>query len=145
MMVSFGAKSPITQGDCPAGGDYNAWCDCMWPAGDANNAKCKSMPLSIATPAPWTIVGASVRGIPHVSGLAPDVSGLLPGGSTGGSDTPPPKATTEEPGIFGIPTTVAVVGALVLVGGVAAFVLTKPKPRRTSLGRFTRTRRTRRS
>lgn len=89
--ASFGARSYTTpQKDCWVSdfdgkpGGWEAYCDCMFPASDPNRAKCRKHPC--ANPfdpnpdcigpsvdprwlsAPWTEIGAGIRGIPKEGG-----------------------------------------------------------------------------
>ena len=88
---AFGARSYTTpQVECSVG-DFDGkptgwqdWCNCMFPAGDPNRAKCRKRPCAnpfdsdpdcvfgVANPAlswaPWTEVGAGIRGIPKEGG-----------------------------------------------------------------------------
>lgn len=152
MIVSSGFGSTgVTGADCPAGGDWSAWCDCSFPAGvdPTNNGKCKQWRPG----APWTVVGAMLRGIPQLStggGVAAGAGGILStitslfsgGGSTPGA----PVSASVDNGIFGIPKTVALVGGGVLVLGAGAFILSQRKKAnsRRSMAGTTRRRKTRR-
>lgn len=145
MILNFGATG-VTGADCPAAGDWSAWCDCAFPASPTDpltNGKCKSWRPG----APWTLVGATLRGIPHLGtevlpaeagGLVTTIMSLFGGG------TPPPAAApvVVDDGIFGVPKMVALVGGSVLVLGTAAFLATRKKGRR-SMAAYRR-RRTRR-
>lgn len=143
MIVNFGATG-ITGANCPAGGDWNAWCDCAFPAGvdPANNGKCKSWRPG----APWTVVGAMLRGIPQTGTGAPAAAGgildtlvsLVTGG--GAAQQSAPVAAPVDDGIFGVPKTVALVGGGVLVLGAAAFVLSRRKAPGVARRRSTRRR-----
>lgn len=88
---AFGAKSYTTpQVECSVG-DFDGkptgwqdWCNCMFPAGDPNRAKCRKRPCAnpldsdpdcvfgVVNPAlswaPWTDPGAGIRGIPKEGG-----------------------------------------------------------------------------
>lgn len=81
----FGSHSYNPAGrDCPADGDWNTWCDCMF-AGDGNlNNSCKRS-YEFTTPgtwfAPWTDAGSAARGIPKEGGTG--VAGSIFG--TGGA------------------------------------------------------------
>lgn len=57
----FGTASMTQEGvDCPASGSWEAWCDCVFKGDNTNLAKCKGWAIA----APWTDVGAGLRGIP---------------------------------------------------------------------------------
>lgn len=72
----LGSASFVDGRDCPASGDWNTYCDCMFPAG-AEREQCKQKYCAIFNPvspgycradprlmaAPWTEVGAGARGI----------------------------------------------------------------------------------
>ena len=135
---SFGAISPITQGNCDATGSWENWCDCMWPAvADAStNSKCRSKPWWVAGVPPWTVIGAAARGIPGpnlwqaAQQVATDIGSQLPPPSSGPVATPTSGEVEEvgpsepkPPGILGVPGQAAMVGGLILVGGVVAFYL----------------------
>lgn len=132
----FGAIG-ITGENCPAGGSWDAWCNCMYPAGASPdlNAKCKSRPFPGGWVAPWTDVGAAARGLPkegiiaQAAGVVLNVAGgsNATTGTTGGpgqtvTATVVPPAMVEaapEPGtLAGIPMTALAVGAAAVVGGV---------------------------
>lgn len=120
---SYGATSPVTQGDCPAGGNESSWCDCMWPAPDPLNSKCKSTPIGMLTPKPWTIVGAQLRGIPHTATGLPSLLPIGTGvGTTGGSGGAPASSSSD---LFGIPRTILLVGGGVLALGVLTAIVMK--------------------
>lgn len=100
---------------CPTG-SWENWCDCTFPAATdpTNNGKCRQWRPT----APWTIVGAMLRGIPHGSGLN------LPGVLTPDTSAPPAaQSAPADDGLFGIPTTILLVGGGVLVAGIAASAL----------------------
>jgi hypothetical protein len=98
----------------------------MWPAGadSAANGKCKSKPLSFATPAPWTIGGAAARGIPHVTGLVPAAPGA-PADAGGGGGGAALVAGT----VFGLPKMAVYIGGGVLGLGLIAAVNSMRKKR----------------
>lgn len=120
-MGRFGAVSPITKAQCPAGTSEAVWCDCMWPVDKdpTLNAKCKAQPWGILTAKPWTAVGAGQRGIPFTGDIAP------------AAPTDQSAATTYTVGsddtLFGIPKTVLYVGGGLLGVGVLAMALSKKK------------------
>lgn len=122
MIVSLGAAG--VAGSCPAGGDYNAWCDCMWPSPEdaATNAKCKAEGSLVSAVAPWTLVGSAARGIPFYGNI---LQSNLP-------DVPQPSSEGE--GIFGIPTTVMFVGLGVLAAGGAALLVAKKSQKKSVAG-----------
>lgn len=154
MIVNFGATG-VTGNDCPAGGNWNEWCDCAFPpnADISTNVKCKSWRPG----APWTVVGAMLRGIPQLggdgAGSAPSsilstITSLFTSGSAAASQGAPVAAPTDD-GIFGVPKVVALVGGGILVAGAGAFLLSrrkaapsgKKKPAMAGHGRRRRTRR----
>jgi len=120
VLVHYGTLSPTSGVDCPPSGDYNTWCDCMWPpaSSPALNSKCRD-PFPGA---PWTVVGAALRGIPNPSGLS------LPGGGGDAGGAPgTPYAISPTTGIFGLPKMVALIGGGVLAAGLLTFILVKRK------------------
>ena len=125
-LSGFGTTSPVSGSACPAGGDYDSWCDCMWPSGE-ENTKCKSKPLSILTPAPWTAAGAALRGIPFAGSL--DLFGTG-GGSTG----PAPAAPPPKVGLFGIPRIAMFAGLGVLGLRFVAHHFSRCSARKSSQG-----------
>lgn len=134
--MRLGATSPTTGGDCPAGGDWNAWCDCMFSGNrnvDPNLAKCKA-PMIFA---PWTELGALARGIPHYgTKVLPNVliDQLNPGGGAGSGANQQQQGQVDPSGegIFGIPKTMALVGGGVVLLGTVAFFATRKKKARTA-------------
>lgn len=91
---AFGTTSPATGADCPPSGDWNKYCDCVWPANSADaaiNKRCKGWGIA----APWTIVGAAMRGIPQGESITAAISGgiqiisQLTGGAVPGVPQPP--------------------------------------------------------
>lgn len=69
------------------GGEWEDWCDTNYPSAE-NNAKCKNcnrqeIPLlgsRCTFPAPWTVIGKQVRGLPQQTDLQRgDAEGVPPG------------------------------------------------------------------
>lgn len=117
MIIGFGATSPATGDDCPAQGSWESWCDCMWPVtrtDPTTNGKCR-VPLPGA---PWTILGANLRGIPHASGLTLPAGGGDPEPGVGGSG-PAPSSPVSVPMLVG--------GGILLAGGLAYFLKRRKK------------------
>lgn len=125
-LQGFGATSPTTGADCPVGGDWGSWCNCMFKGDNALIAKCTAQPLGPFSFAPWTTVGATVRGIPKPGDFI--VGALSPGGggSSGGGASGAGTAAGSD-GIFGIPTTVAVIGGGVFAAGLGLLLWKKHK------------------
>lgn len=93
--MRFGAQSYQPDGrDCPVGGDWDTWCNCMFTEGTAENTQCK-WKVSISCPqcafAPWTDIGAGARGIRKRD------SGV---GYTVGQITAPPRLDEYEPDVL---------------------------------------------
>lgn len=125
----FGAVSPSGV-NCPAGGDWGSWCDCMFPTAEFN-AKCRSTrPF-----APWTVVGAAIRGIPHTgsadaTGTATSILGTISSIFGTGSQSAPVPVKSSEDGFFGIPTSIAVGGSALLLIGTVAFVNSRKRKKK---------------
>lgn len=144
MIVSNFGATGVTGQDCPAGGDETEWCNCVFPADvdPINNGKCKAWRPG----APWTVIGAGLRGIPHLGsdteptgGIINAIARFIGGGTTSPAATP----VVTDDGIFGIPRTIAIVGGGVLLLGGAAFMLSRTKKRSGAVAGYRR-RRTRR-
>lgn len=126
----FGATG-ITGADCPVGGDWDAWCECMYPytADGALNVKCKSKPMSFLTLAPWTDVGAIQRGLPKANSPITAAAALLFPGQ--GSQVQPTMQPLTQPaaaeGIMGIPKGLMWLGGAVLATGIGALVITRKR------------------
>jgi hypothetical protein len=93
---------------------WETWCQNKFASDGVNLQKCMSKPFPIGTfSPPWTDIGAIARGIPKPSSF---LVNLVGGG------TPTPVVSTAVPasqaGLFGVPRTIAIAGALVLVGGL---------------------------
>ncbi len=127
----FGATG-ITGADCPAGGSWDVWCDCMYPASadPALNAKCRGKPMSFLTLAPWTDVGAVQRGLPKeidpltqgllsAAGIKPQIS---PGAPQAAAAT---RTTVAAAGIMGLSQSTLWVGGAVLALGVGALLYSR--------------------
>lgn len=150
---AFGTASQYQPNkDCPVGGSWENWCNCVFTPGSELNTRCLSKPIGPALfAAPWTEVGAGARGLPKPDSLAATltsagmsiISGVLPGGIIQAPPPPPPavgvqssgsttvtvtstptaQTAAEESSIFGVPKTIAFVGAGVLVLGVVGLAL----------------------
>lgn len=147
---AFGTPSQYQDKECPVGGSFEAWCDCVFPRGSDLHTRCHSRPIPAGFFAPWTEVGAAGRGLPKPGSIvasatatvlqivspltggivqAPVTAPLVPSVppvqsvpvvTTQPSITVEPTAGPAEASIFGIPKTIAGVGAVVLAVGVAA-------------------------
>lgn len=114
----FGATN-VSGTDCPAEGDWDTWCDCMFTTEPALS-KCKSWRPG----APWTVVGAALRGIPSpTSSFIGAAQAMTSGGSAAGSS----GGSGGAGGLFTLPRTIAIAGSAVLVGGLALFALSGRK------------------
>lgn len=130
MRVSFGATSSDGN-DCPAQGDWGAWCDCMFGSrkDTTHNFNCKK-PLPFA---PWTEFGAAVRGIPHVGSKyvpAGLISAALPGVNPSGAHVANDGGGQIDPsggGILDTPKKIGLVAGGVVILGAAAFFLANRK------------------
>lgn len=151
---AFGTPSQWQDKDCPVGGDWDTWCNCVFPAGSDLNTRCRSRPFPGGFVAPWTEVGAGARGLPKPGSLVASLTASgtqiisnLTGGVVQGPPQPPlavatapvqsggvavttntattTKPADDESSIFGIPKTIAYVGGGVLVLGVLALTLGK--------------------
>ena len=128
---NFGRTAASAKRDCPAGGSWEQWCNCVFDTDGALAEKCKSQPMGPFTLPPWTNVGAIQRGIPDptLDQLATDIGNtagaLLPGVISIITGRPMPG--TYPPGgqqqqaqssdlVLGVPK-------LVLVGGAGLLVL----------------------
>lgn len=97
------------------GGAWEDWCDQKFANDPVNLGKCKGW----APFAPWTDVGAAIRGIPKPGSL---LNVLNPG--QGAPPAPPPEPQTGSAGAIGAASKGVLLagGALLLVGGL--FLLT---------------------
>lgn len=156
---SFGTASQYQSNkECPVGGSWEDWCDCVFPEGDLRQ-RCRSKPFPGGWVAPWTEVGAAARGLPKPGSLVAVLTtgalelastitkGAVQGPPAGVVSTLPPVQSgvqtgavavsiqgpvaqpPEDEGIFGIPRTIALVGGGILAAGVAVLAM-KGKNRR---------------
>ncbi len=138
-MGRFGAVSPLTKAQCPAGSSADVWCNCMWPVAQdpGMNAKCKATPWGPLTAAPWTAVGAGQRGIPFTGDLSgPAAQPVDQGAAT--------YTVGSDDSFFGIPKTVLYVGGGLLGVGVLAMALSGKKKKSAAVAGYRRSRKARR-
>jgi len=128
-MAGFGSVS-VTGRNCPAEGSWEAWCDCMYQMDEAMRTRCRAPMIG----APWTEVGGIMRGLPRQPGglIADALATAFPGMAQPTisdpnevQQDPEMTETTQDQGIFGLPTTVLYVGGGVLAVGLAALFLSK--------------------
>lgn len=120
IVSSYGRFAQFSQ----FGGAWEDWCDQKFAGDPANLAKCKGW----SPFAPWTDVGAAMRGIPKPGSLLNIVTGQPSVQPAGGVPPPDAYAAPASSGsVFGIPRKLFIGGVAILGAGALAVALSKRK------------------
>lgn len=131
MMVStsrfgaLGSTSPVSKADCPAAGSWETWCDCMYPPAQsaALNGQCRQNRLI----APWTDIGATLRGLPTGNQLLNTVSSAVQSATGSGGSTQTGPVSGGMSSLLTGPIIFAAIGGVALVGGAVLLMRKKRK------------------